>query len=96
MKEALTSAPSSLNVGSGLDPAVQIGPLVDRCSRDRVAQRIEEACASAEEILLAFMIPGKNLAKGAFLAPALVRHEDANASFAKRKSSAHLWYWKAS
>src|SRR5919199_3164280 len=49
MKDALTSALTSLKVGSGLDASVQIGPLIDRCSRDRVAQRIDEACASADE-----------------------------------------------
>jgi len=52
-------------VGSGLDPATQVGPLIDRCSRDQVAQRINEACAAADEVLLAPKIPGEGLAKGA-------------------------------
>ena len=85
MKDALTRALASLKVGSGLDASVQIGPLIDQCSRDRVAQRIEEACASADEVLLAPKIPGDILAKGAFLTPSLVRHEDPNAFFCQEE-----------
>ena len=65
MKDVLTRALESLKVGSGLDPATQVGPLIDRCSRDQVAQRINEACAAADEVLLAPKIPGEGLAKGA-------------------------------
>ena len=65
MKDALTRALGSLKVGSGLDPATRVGPLIDRRSRDQVAQRINEACAAADEVLLAPKIPGEGLAKGA-------------------------------
>ena len=64
-KDALTRALGSLKVGSGLDPATRVGPLIDRRSRDQVAQRINEACAAADEVLLAPKIPGEGLAKGA-------------------------------
>jgi betaine-aldehyde dehydrogenase len=85
MKEALTGALASLRVGSGLDPATQIGPLIDRRSRDQVAQHINEACAAADEVLLAPKIPGEELARGAFLTPSLVRHEDPNAFFCQEE-----------
>jgi betaine-aldehyde dehydrogenase len=85
MKDVLTRALESLKVGSGLDPATQVGPLIDRCSRDQVAQRINEACAAADEVLLAPKIPGEGLAKGAFLTPSLVRHEDPNVFFCQEE-----------
>jgi betaine-aldehyde dehydrogenase len=85
MKDALTRALASLRVGPGLDPATQIGPLIDRRSRDQVAQRINEACVAADEVLLAPQIPGEGLAKGAFLTPSLVRHEDPNVFFCQEE-----------
>ena len=85
MKTALAGALSSLKIGSGLDPATQVGPLIDICSRDKVAARIEEACAVADEVLLAEAVPGGNLAKGAFLAPSLVHHGDPNAFFCQEE-----------
>lgn len=85
MSAALAGALANLKVGSGLDPASRIGPLIDVQSRDKVAARIEEACAAAAEVVLAQEIPGGALAKGAFLTPSLVRHDDPNAFFCQEE-----------
>ena len=85
MQSALSQALASLRVGNGVDPATQLGPLIDRRSRDQVAQRIDEACEAADEVVLAAKIPGGELAKGAFLSPSLVRHGDPNAFFCQEE-----------
>jgi acyl-CoA reductase-like NAD-dependent aldehyde dehydrogenase len=75
MRTALTQALATLRVGPGLDPATQLGPLIDLRSRDQVAQRIEQACAEADEVLLAQQVPGGAMADGAFLSPSLVHNK---------------------
>ena len=65
MRAALAAALAALRVGPGLDAATEIGPLIDWSSRDQVAERIEQACAEADEVLLAPRIPGGALARGA-------------------------------
>jgi betaine-aldehyde dehydrogenase len=85
MKAALSQALAALRVGPGLDPATQVGPLIDRRSRDQVAQRIEQACAEADEVLLAQQVPGGAIAGGAFLTPSLVLHRDPGASFVQEE-----------
>jgi betaine-aldehyde dehydrogenase len=85
MKSTLSQALAALRVGPGLDPATQVGPLIDRRSRDQVAQRIEQACAEADEVLLAQQVPGGAMAGGAFLTPSLVLHRDAGASFVQEE-----------
>jgi betaine-aldehyde dehydrogenase len=85
MKTALSNALLSLKIGSGLDPSTQIGPLIDVGSRNQVAARVEEACAAADEVILAPGIPGDELSKGAFLTPSLVRHDDPNVFFCQEE-----------
>lgn len=85
MKAALSGALAALRIGPGLEPATQIGPLIDRNSRDQVAKRIEQACAEADEVVLEPRIPGGELARGAFLTPSLVMHGDPNASFCQEE-----------
>ncbi|GJD56865.1 aldehyde dehydrogenase family protein [Methylobacterium dankookense] len=82
MREALTAALSDLRVGPGLDPATQVGPLIDRATRDAVAARVEAACASADAVLLRPRVPE---GPGAFLTPALVEHADPRADFVQEE-----------
>lgn len=85
MKRALAGALQALRVGPGIDPASQLGPLIDRRSRDQVAERIARACGDADEVLLRGGIPGGALAQGAFLAPTLVYHRDSAADFVQEE-----------
>ena len=85
MREALTRALAELRVGPGLDPQNQIGPLIDRATRDAIAARIEKACADADRVLLAPTVPSDARAAGAFLTPALVEHADPRADFVQEE-----------
>ncbi|RZF26370.1 aldehyde dehydrogenase family protein [Paraburkholderia sp. UYCP14C] len=76
MREHLASALASLRVGPGIDPATDIGALIDGTTRDAVARTIERACAMAERVLLRGTCSGH-----AFLSPTLVEHDDPKAFF---------------
>ncbi|MGF6545973.1 aldehyde dehydrogenase family protein [Paraburkholderia youngii] len=76
MREHLASALASLRVGPGIDPATDIGALIDGTTRDAVARTIERACATAERVLLRGTCSGY-----AFLSPTLVEHGDPKAFF---------------
>ena len=81
MKRALTGALESLRLGPGIDPASQIGPLIDRHARDGVAAQVAQACELADQVLLRGGVPDGALAEGAFFKPALVYHRDSGADF---------------
>ncbi|MEX3896761.1 aldehyde dehydrogenase family protein [Paraburkholderia sp. BR10954] len=76
MREHLASALASLRVGPGIDPATDIGALIDGTTRDAVARTIERACGTAERVLLRGTCSGH-----AFLSPTLVEHDDPKAFF---------------
>lgn len=76
MREHLASALASLRVGPGIDPATDIGALIDGTTRDAVARTIERACATAKRVLLRGTCSGH-----AFLSPTLVEHDDPKAFF---------------
>lgn len=76
MREHLASALASLRVGPGIDPATDIGALIDGTTRDAVQQTIERACGIAEHVLLRGTCSGH-----AFLSPTLVEHGDPKAFF---------------
>jgi len=76
MREHLASALASLRVGPGIDPATDIGALIDGATRDAVQRTIERACGMAERVLLRGTCSGH-----AFLSPTLVEHGDPKAFF---------------
>ncbi|WP_260924146.1 aldehyde dehydrogenase family protein [Novosphingobium sp. 9] len=78
MKRVLADALAAIPIGNGLDAGVAMGPLIDVPSRDKVKARIDEACALADEVVLAGTVPEGN---GAFLTPTLVHHQDTRAFF---------------
>ena len=85
MKQALAAALAQIRLGHGLETATQMGPLIDRESRDRVDQRIRAALDSCDEVLLAGERPGGALEQGAFLAPTLIAHQDSGAFFCQEE-----------
>jgi acyl-CoA reductase-like NAD-dependent aldehyde dehydrogenase len=85
MKQALKSALDSIKLGPGLDQATQMGPLIDRASRDKVEQRIAQALDSCDEVLLPGARPGGVSPNGAFLAPSLIAHRDSSAFFCQEE-----------
>lgn len=85
MKQALAVAMGQIRLGHGLEATTQMGPLIDRGSRDAVAQRIAEALDSCDEVLLAGEVPGGPLHAGAFLSPSLIAHRDSDAFFCQEE-----------
>jgi betaine-aldehyde dehydrogenase len=85
MKTALSAALGQIRLGNGLDPAKNMGPLIDWQSRDSVERRIGEALDSCDEVLLTGGRPHGELSKGAFLAPSLIAHRDSSAFFCQEE-----------
>lgn len=74
LRAALTESLGNVRVGAGHDPTSQMGPLIDRRSRDRVAGAINRAADEGK-----MHLRGKLLAQypaGAFLTPTLVELRD--------------------
>jgi betaine-aldehyde dehydrogenase len=76
MREHLAGALAKLKVGPGIDPAMDIGALIDASTRDAVERTIERACDMADRVLLRGAGSGH-----AFLSPTLVEHGDPKAFF---------------
>lgn len=68
----------SLKVGNPLEAETQIGPLIDGRAADRVAGEVDAAKTSGAELLVGGARLGGDLARGAFVAPALFAGVDAN------------------
>ncbi|MGV2124916.1 aldehyde dehydrogenase family protein [Agrobacterium vitis] len=67
--EGLSKAASTLRLGHGLDPAVDLGPLVNRRQADRVAAYVAEGKAEGAEIAAGGSQSGET---GTFYAPTVV------------------------
>jgi betaine-aldehyde dehydrogenase len=75
LSQRLARALKALRVGPGNDPASQMGCLIDRHNRDRVAGLVDSAGSDAQ-LILRGEIPSGPLAKGAFLHPSLIGVDD--------------------
>lgn len=62
-----------------------MGPLIDMQSRNAVDERIRASMDSCDEVLLEGARPTGDLAKGAFLSPTLIAHQDSNAFFCQEE-----------
>ncbi len=85
MKAALARALDAMVVGPGASDGVQIGPLIDAASRERVGAQIERAMDEADEVVLRGRRPDGVLARGNFLTPTLVAHRDSGAFFVQEE-----------
>ena len=63
-----TAAMSSLKVGNGLDPDTDVGPLVNKSTKDKVAYFVQDAVAKGAEIKLG----GENISGPGFYYPPTV------------------------
>lgn len=79
-KAALSAALSSTRIGNGMEQGVQMGPLIDVPSRDRVWSEVQAAFDTADEVVLRGA-PGEGPEGSAFLSPSLVAHRDETAAF---------------
>jgi aldehyde dehydrogenase (NAD+) len=74
--EMLTERIAALKVGDPLAAETQIGPLIDDRAADRVAGEVETAKNAGVDLLVGGERLGGDLARGAFLAPALFADVD--------------------
>ncbi len=75
LREALAARFRAMRVGPGTDPESEMGPLIDRASRDRVAAVVERAAAEGH-VVVRGEVPGGALADGAFIRPSLTECTD--------------------
>lgn len=85
MKHALYEALAGIRVGAGLDPASQMGPLIDSPARDRVEASMNAAFDIADEVLLRGQRLADAPAGSAFLTPGLIAHSSAGAFFSQEE-----------
>ncbi|MBN1237599.1 MAG: aldehyde dehydrogenase family protein [Gammaproteobacteria bacterium] len=71
LEERFRKRLSDVRLGLADDPAAELGPLIDRPSRDRVRQLVRDAAADGDVLLEGAEADGA-LAAGAFLSPSLV------------------------
>ncbi|QGZ36008.1 bifunctional proline dehydrogenase/L-glutamate gamma-semialdehyde dehydrogenase PutA [Stappia indica] len=69
--EMLKGAASELSLGDPMDPATDIGPVIDLEARDRLLAHVEEMRRS-QKVLYAGEAPGGTLARGTWVAPHIV------------------------
>ena len=69
-RESISAAAASLKVGNGLDPAVQMGPVITRSSHDRILSLIGQgATEGAKPIVDGRSVPSS---KGSFVGPTVL------------------------
>jgi malonate-semialdehyde dehydrogenase (acetylating)/methylmalonate-semialdehyde dehydrogenase len=77
-RESIATAAAALKVGNGLDPAVQMGPVITKASRDRVVSLIGQGVGDSAKLLL----DGRNVSNGdgSFVGPTVLDGLPANSS----------------
>jgi malonate-semialdehyde dehydrogenase (acetylating)/methylmalonate-semialdehyde dehydrogenase len=69
-RDSITAAAAALKVGNGLDPAVQMGPVITKASRDRVVSLIGQGAGDSAKLL----VDGRNASNGdgSFVGPTVL------------------------
>ena len=80
-KISLASKLRNIRVGPGFDEGIQMGPMIDFHNANVVGRQIEEAMASADEVVVRGITKIAAPGDGAFLTPTLIEHQDCKASF---------------
>jgi betaine-aldehyde dehydrogenase len=76
VKARLASIFETIRLGNGLDPATEMGPLIDKANVARVDGIVEAALAYAKRIVRGGPATEGDLARGAFFRPALLEVDD--------------------
>jgi malonate-semialdehyde dehydrogenase (acetylating)/methylmalonate-semialdehyde dehydrogenase len=69
-RESIATTAAALKVGNGLDPAVQMGPVITKASRDRVVSLIGQGAGDSAKLL----VDGRNVSNGdgSFVGPTVL------------------------
>ena len=79
--ERLASALQAVRVGPGDDEQSQMGPVIDRGSRDRLMRLLDEAHGEGAQVLHHGTLPATLPANGAFVAPSLIAVQELSSRF---------------
>jgi betaine-aldehyde dehydrogenase len=79
LRTRLTAALEAVRVGPALDPASQLGPLIDKAAVERVDGIVEQAATYGEVLVRGGAPEDQELAGGAFFRPALIEVGDVDA-----------------
>ena len=78
-RSRLTAALAAVRVGPALDPAAQLGPLIDHAAVERVDRIVEDASAYGTVLVRGGAPTDPRLAGGAFFRPALIEVDSVDA-----------------
>lgn len=84
VKEKITAAASDISIGDGLDPRVQMGPLISQAAKDRVKGLIQSAVDEGATLLLDGR-KGVDQMPGFFLKPSVIADVTENMRVAKEE-----------
>ncbi|MDQ0778760.1 betaine-aldehyde dehydrogenase [Streptomyces aurantiacus] len=79
LRSKLSAALEAIRVGPALDPASQLGPLIDKAAVARVDNIVEQASAYGKVLVRGGVPADPELAGGAFFRPALIEVNDVDA-----------------
>lgn len=82
--ERLIPRANALKIGNGLDPQVQVGPLVNAAALEKVERYVEMARAEGIEILCGGSRPG-DLAEGSYYRPTILGRVSPRSRFAQEE-----------
>jgi succinate-semialdehyde dehydrogenase/glutarate-semialdehyde dehydrogenase len=75
LTEKILARVRMLHIGNGLEPEVQIGPLIDMAAVEKVEQLVRDAQAKGARVLTGgYRLAGGERKKGSFFAPTVLAH----------------------
>jgi acyl-CoA reductase-like NAD-dependent aldehyde dehydrogenase len=85
VRARLASLLENVRVGDGMDPATDMGPLIDQADVARVESSVQAALAYAKPVVRGGPATDGPLAAGAFYRPALLEVEDVNTEIVQKE-----------
>ena len=85
LRTRLAEALEGVRVGDGLDPATDMGPMIDKANVARVDALVEATLAYATPIVRGGPVPDGPLAAGAFYRPTLLEVEDVHTDLVQQE-----------
>jgi betaine-aldehyde dehydrogenase len=85
VRSRLAAALEAIRIGDGLDPATDMGPLIDKAAAARVDGMVEEALTYSTAVVRGGPVTDGPLAVGAFYRPALLEVEDVSSAIVQRE-----------
>ena len=85
VRTRLGEALEGVRVGDGLDPATDMGPMIDKANVARVDGVVEEALAYSKPIVRGGPVAEGSLAAGAFYRPTLLEVEDVSSDIVQKE-----------